>query len=72
MGFGSSPSAQIINIVAQPFYSMWETRNPVEFGSPLLTKKHSGKGSANREVKGGLYNHRTVVGLDVVTSCMRQ
>lgn len=39
MGFGSSPSAQIINIVARTFYSVWEIRNPVDFSSLLLTKK---------------------------------
>lgn len=38
---------------------LWETRNPVEFCLSLPTKKHSGKGSAIREMKDGFYDQRT-------------
>lgn len=38
---------------------MWEIRNPVHLYSLLLTKKHSGKGSANSKVKNRSCKQRT-------------
>lgn len=38
---------------------LWKTINPVEFCLSLLTKKHRGKGSANREVKDTFYDQIT-------------
>lgn len=60
-------------ISIEKYEKLWEIRNPVQFCSLLLNRKHSGKGSANSKVKTRPHDQRAgcMAGM-WSASCVRQ